>query len=574
MAKLKLQNREEKLGQFNNNSSMADSILGLKNKLRGLSVETQAIAQKLHSADRDYLALLGKTARQQLILACYQVCTTQYPEAFLTLTVEQKQTLQTKVKALGLKLQQNIVDVLDSVLDKQPRDPDTFQEFIISSLFSNARISRKRRRYRKGKSGIGSDLDNSGFDSDDDLGENNRTLVVLSNEISSEELSETGLSPDRLAEALANALESVMAEDEDDSDDDDLNDRDIKELETGQGEDEAVENIEKIADENVENDADQLEEITDSADRKTVNDATVSLGGLPSEGDGDDREETAANSEDAGEDLKDLAEADPVNGERADDGDLGRDRDNNQQDDNQQLENSSSGSDTSSSFLGEYFANGAGRSAGEGENGIKNGTDGRETPSIEGETQPLVIQSKLDTAGGLSTLGLAGSTSSLSDNSTAPIDITKSDSPQDVIQWQRSRERLVLSKLQKFSYRTNQLLRTSKAIPEPLANPFIDGDLSLSRESSSKTPNLLSLTIAPTKAPAFGGRPAPMRMVAVHLNLGDLELVNPDLRRRSLKIRKLFSQLETLNQQHQDTQKKLNIAQADLQWRSSWSDDT
>ncbi len=553
---------------------MADSILGLKNKLRGLSVETQAIAQKLHSADRDYLALLGKTARQQLILACYQVCTTQYPEAFLTLTVEQKQTLQTKVKALGLKLQQNIVDVLDSVLDKQPRDPDTFQEFIISSLFSNARISRKRRRNRKGKSGKGSDLDNSGFDSDDDLGENNRTLVVLSNEISSEELSETGLSPDRLAEALANALESVMAEDEDDSDDDDLNDRDIKELETGQGEDEAVENIEKIADENVENDADQLEEITDSADRKTVNDATVSLGGLPSEGDGDDREETAANSEDAGEDLKDLAEADPVNGERADDGDLGRDRDNNQQDDNQQLENSSSGSDTSSSFLGEYFANGAGRSAGEGENGIKNGTDGRETPSIEGETQPLVIQSKLDTAGGLSTLGLAGSTSSLSDNSTAPIDITKSDSPQDVIQWQRSRERLVLSKLQKFSYRTNQLLRTSKAIPEPLANPFIDGDLSLSRESSSKTPNLLSLTIEPTKAPAFGGRPAPMRMVAVHLNLGDLELVNPDLRRRSLKIRKLFSQLETLNQQHQDTQKKLNIAQADLQWRSSWSDDT
>ncbi|MGD1938633.1 MAG: hypothetical protein ACFCA4_13935 [Cyanophyceae cyanobacterium] len=543
---------------------MADSILNLKNKLRGLSVETQAIAQKLHSADRHYLALLGKTARQQLILACYQVCTTQYPEEFLDLTPEQKQTLQNKVKALGLELQQNLLGVLDSALDKQPKNPDSFQEFIISSLFSNAKISRKRRRNRKGKAKKGSDFDGGDFDGDSDLGENNRTLVVLSDEIASEELSETGLSPERLAEALANALESVMGEDSDeDGSDESKKDNDPKGLNDEEGEEKRNENNEDIEAENIDENFEEGPVKVGALDEFIAEEKNVSSEDFTDEiYDRDDE----VNSEGDQQDLETLESEQEL-------GDLEKDREGSEEtegdrDANQDPDNTSSSSDVSSSFLGEYFA----EKGPEGNAGDeKNGADGNEVASIASKNQPLVIQPKSESTG-LSTLGLASLSSSLPD--TPPVDITKSEVPFDVIQWQRSWERLVLSSLQKTSYRTNRLLRTSKAIPEPLANPFIEGDLSLSRESSSKTPNLLALTIEPTKAPPFGDRPTPMRVVAVHLNLSDLELVNPELRRRSLKIRKLFSQLETLNQQHQDIQKKLNIAQADMEWRSSWSDDS
>ncbi|MEM9246740.1 MAG: hypothetical protein AAGA67_13520, partial [Cyanobacteria bacterium P01_F01_bin.153] len=332
---------------------------------------------------------------------------------------------------------------------------------------------------------------------------------------------------------------------------------DPKSLDAEEDEDQKNKTIEA---ENIEGDTEGKLEQNSVLDEFMAEDTTALLNDASSES--RDRETNPENDNQQGseQDLKHLGQDNQDGGEI--EGDKG-DRDT-----NQELDGTSSSSDVSSSFLGEYFAeNGLKNSSGE----EKDGTDVNEVTSSVGENQPLAIQQNSEGAGGLSTLGLAGLNSSSED--TLPVDITKSEVPFDVIQWQRSRERLVLSSLQKISYRTNQLLRTSKAIPEPLANPFIEGDLSLSRESSSKTPNLLALTIEPTKSPSLGGRPVPMRMVAVHLNLSDLELVNPELRRRSLKIRKLFSQLETLNQQHQDIQKKLNIAQADMEWRSSWSDD-
>ncbi|MEM9770523.1 MAG: hypothetical protein AAF889_02780 [Cyanobacteria bacterium P01_D01_bin.73] len=527
---------------------MADLIQGLESKLQGLSNETQAIAQQLYDADHNYLEILGKTARQQLILACYQICTTQYPEEFLVLETEQKKALQNKVKFLASELQQYLLSVLELDVELRPSHPDSFQEFIISSLFSNAKVSRKRR-------GKNSRKFPKADRSDESSEESNRTLVVLSEDFAVGELSESGLSPERLAEALANALESVISEDKDSSE---------AGKDDSDGNSEGDEIIESKSSEEEENDESKNQLDSNDIDRVIKKKVDSDLTVLETESDGvEDKNididadsesiSSASETEDRSYEERDADASTTIDGDRPDT--------------DQEVAEVSESSDVSSSFLGQYFASNETSSDGQDKGDEAPGTTvGSANSSIENL--------------GLSPLELGGadlddaSLLLINDNGSTPsVEITQSQVPHEIMQWQRSRERLVLSSLQKFSYRTNRLLRTSKAIPEPLANPFIEGDLSLSRDSSSKTPNLLALTIEPTKAPPIDGQGKPMRMVAVHLNLSDLELANPELRRQSLRIRKLFNQLETLNQRHQDAQKKLNIAQADVAWRNSWSNE-
>ncbi|MEM1425499.1 MAG: hypothetical protein AAGF75_02935, partial [Cyanobacteria bacterium P01_H01_bin.130] len=182
---------------------MADSIPGLEAQLKSVDRDAQAIAQTLYGADRDYLAALGKVARQQLLLAAYQICTTQYPDEFLGLPLEQRQKLQEELKGAGRQLQQYLNTVLERDLDSAADGPDSLQEFVISSLFAQGQL------IKTGSQEGGSDKkDGSG-----DAG-GNKTLVVLSDEIAVEDLSEAGFSPERLAEALASALDSVMGDEE------------------------------------------------------------------------------------------------------------------------------------------------------------------------------------------------------------------------------------------------------------------------------------------------------------------------------------------------------------------------
>ncbi len=66
-----------------------------------LNNATVLIESKLADLYRQYLKVLGEAVRHQLILATYHLCTQTYPEAFLKLSMGQREKLQQGIRQLG-----------------------------------------------------------------------------------------------------------------------------------------------------------------------------------------------------------------------------------------------------------------------------------------------------------------------------------------------------------------------------------------------------------------------------------------------------------------------------------------
>lgn len=80
---------------------MARAIERIEQDIALLEEAVGAIASELHSSYTNYLTKLGQAVRQQLILATFHLCTQGYPEAFLDLSVSQRQKLQQAVQKLS-----------------------------------------------------------------------------------------------------------------------------------------------------------------------------------------------------------------------------------------------------------------------------------------------------------------------------------------------------------------------------------------------------------------------------------------------------------------------------------------
>jgi len=99
---------------------MARDLQQIEKELQDLENQAQTIAEQLEQAYQDYTDVLGTTFKQQLIYSVYQLCTQQYPDAFLKLSLSQKQQLQQEVRELTkqaqdqLKLGGEILKQLDS----------------------------------------------------------------------------------------------------------------------------------------------------------------------------------------------------------------------------------------------------------------------------------------------------------------------------------------------------------------------------------------------------------------------------------------------------------------------------
>lgn len=76
----------------------------IEEKVANLAVEVLQIYAK-------YLNKLSHSARQQLILASYQLCTQVYPESFLKLSASDRALLQENLKKLGATVQSNLLDL-------------------------------------------------------------------------------------------------------------------------------------------------------------------------------------------------------------------------------------------------------------------------------------------------------------------------------------------------------------------------------------------------------------------------------------------------------------------------------
>jgi len=73
---------------------MIGSVERIAQEIATLDQATADLAEALHGTYASYLNRLGQAVRQQLILACYHVCTQGYPESFLQLAFSQRQQLQ------------------------------------------------------------------------------------------------------------------------------------------------------------------------------------------------------------------------------------------------------------------------------------------------------------------------------------------------------------------------------------------------------------------------------------------------------------------------------------------------
>ena len=73
----------------------------IEQDLAGLEEALAALTLEFQSTYEGYLTALGQAVRQQLILACYHLCTQAVPESFLKLSFDARQKMQQSVRLLA-----------------------------------------------------------------------------------------------------------------------------------------------------------------------------------------------------------------------------------------------------------------------------------------------------------------------------------------------------------------------------------------------------------------------------------------------------------------------------------------
>src|SRR6476469_6799231 len=104
----------------------------IEQDLAGLEEALAALNLEFRSTYEGYLTALGQAVRQQLILACYHLCTQAVPESFLKLSFEGRQKMQQSVKALAAeseeKLRSLVTESQAEEEEEEEEDEDDFDE--------------------------------------------------------------------------------------------------------------------------------------------------------------------------------------------------------------------------------------------------------------------------------------------------------------------------------------------------------------------------------------------------------------------------------------------------------------
>ncbi|MEG3970938.1 hypothetical protein QUA00_25435 [Microcoleus sp. T2B6] len=84
----------------------------IEQDLAGLEEALAALNMEFRSTYDGYLTALGQAVRQQLILACYHLCTQAVPESFLKLSFEGRQKMQQSVRALAVASEEKLLSLV------------------------------------------------------------------------------------------------------------------------------------------------------------------------------------------------------------------------------------------------------------------------------------------------------------------------------------------------------------------------------------------------------------------------------------------------------------------------------
>ena len=99
---------------------MAAAIEQIEQDITALRTKAGRLALNAYQTYQHYLAALGRSLPQQLILASYHLCTQAYPQAFLQRSLAQRQALQQALQTLGQQLQSLLREML--LILNQPQE--------------------------------------------------------------------------------------------------------------------------------------------------------------------------------------------------------------------------------------------------------------------------------------------------------------------------------------------------------------------------------------------------------------------------------------------------------------------
>lgn len=80
---------------------MVKSLQKIEQELKMLSEQMEEVKKELSDRYVRYLDVLGNSLKKHLSMVVYQICTQTYPHLFLKLTVQERQELQKKIRAIG-----------------------------------------------------------------------------------------------------------------------------------------------------------------------------------------------------------------------------------------------------------------------------------------------------------------------------------------------------------------------------------------------------------------------------------------------------------------------------------------
>jgi hypothetical protein len=99
---------------------MTRAVEQIERDIAAIQQATSAIAQEFLLTYSHYATLLGQAIRQQLVLAAYHICTQGYPEAFLKLSLNQRQDLQQDLRRLAQQAQTQLADSIQTLTTQPP----------------------------------------------------------------------------------------------------------------------------------------------------------------------------------------------------------------------------------------------------------------------------------------------------------------------------------------------------------------------------------------------------------------------------------------------------------------------
>ncbi|NJR49138.1 MAG: hypothetical protein HC780_05780 [Leptolyngbyaceae cyanobacterium CSU_1_3] len=146
-----------------------------------------------------------------------------------------------------------------------------------------------------------------------------------------------------------------------------------------------------------------------------------------------------------------------------------------------------------------------------------------------------------------------------------------------LLRWQDRLEWAIAQQLQTSSQSANQLLQQAKILPH-LPEPLLEAAAQAEGSDIAGTPNLLNVSIETSEKPPNLDSPSEMmishmQVVAVHLRLNELEFNDPAVIAWRNKLRDLKKRLQTLGREYQKKQKERAIAEAQVVWRSTWTNE-